>query len=198
MGCPVQTGKFTTASDAITGAPPSDTVMFVQGNESHSAHLAGWGERLAAVLLDGLIAVVLAFAVCFSEAYLDAKVTTSSTGRRIVHIPVVPFVLAGACALLIALIYFGLFDGRGAGQTLGKRAMRIATRDARNGGQIGFWRGFVRAFICFVLWNSWVVPGVVDALWPLWSRKRQALHDYAVRSLVVKVPQREDLVSFAT
>jgi len=32
-----------------------------------------------------------------------------------------------------------------------------------------------------------VIPAILDYLWPLWDRKKQALHDKVVGSVVVRV-----------
>jgi hypothetical protein len=61
----------------------------------------------------------------------------------------------------------------------------IAVRHAGTGGLLGYRLAAARAFVfgvglsIFPLW-------VVDCLWPLWDKQRQALHD-KVGSIVVRV-----------
>ncbi|MGH9279267.1 MAG: RDD family protein, partial [Acidimicrobiales bacterium] len=96
--------------------------------------------------------------------------------------------------LVVAVVYSGLLDGSSHGQTVGKMAMRLQVRDATVGGPIGFRRAAVRRFIYQCLFLALAIPGVVNALSPLWDRHRQAWHDKAVGSVLVNAappPDRE-------
>ena len=53
------------------------------------------------------------------------------------------------------------------------------------GGSIGYGRAFGRLAIIFVS-ALFILPIVLDYLWPLWDKKNQALHDKVVGSVVVK------------
>ena len=57
--------------------------------------------------------------------------------------------------------------------------------DDSAGGSIGYGRAFGRYAITFVF-SIFVLPIVLDYLWPLWDGKNQALHDRVVGSVVVK------------
>lgn len=94
--------------------------------------------------------------------------------------------LAIALSLLFPFVYFGWANGE-LGQTLGKRILRLYVVDHVTGAKIGFARGLIRHFSFFALFVALVVPGVIDALFPLWDKKRQTLHDKVVRSVVVTV-----------
>jgi uncharacterized RDD family membrane protein YckC len=83
------------------------------------------------------------------------------------------------------LLYFGVLDGRG--QTVGKLALGIAVRSEATGHPIGVGRGMARRALYILLWAAFFIPGLLNALSPLWDRKRQAWHDHAVGSVVVKV-----------
>lgn len=94
--------------------------------------------------------------------------------------------LAIALSLLFPFVYFGWANGE-LGQTLGKRVLRLHVVDHLTGAKIGFGRGLIRHLSFFGLFVALVVPGIVDALFPLWDKKRQTLHDKVVRSVVVTV-----------
>lgn len=91
-----------------------------------------------------------------------------------------------ALSLLFPFAYFAYCNGE-LGQTLGKRILGLHVVDQASGARIGFGRALLRHGIFFVLFLALVIPGVVNLLFPLWDRRRQTLHDKAVRSVVVTV-----------
>jgi uncharacterized RDD family membrane protein YckC len=136
---------------------------------------AGWGSRLAAYLLDTILLLVpmaVVFGVLFA---LDPDDDSP------VWVAVVVVYLA---SLVLPFVYFTVMHGRERGQTLGKRALGIRVV-ADGGGRLGYGRAFGRYAITFVF-GIFLIPVVLDYLWPLWDRKNQALHDKAVGSLVVR------------
>lgn len=90
-------------------------------------------------------------------------------------------------ALLLQAVYFAAFNGLGTGQTPGNRAPGIAVRDARTGEAIGFWRGLLRWLVRAVLYAAFVIPGLVNDLFPLWTARRQTIADMAAGSVMVKL-----------
>lgn len=94
--------------------------------------------------------------------------------------------LAIVFSLLLPFVYFGWCNGE-LGQTLGKRVLGLHVIDHESGARIGFGRGLLRHLTFFALFVAFIVPGIVDALLPLRDRRRQTLHDKAVRSVVVAV-----------
>ena len=133
--------------------------------------LAGWWQRVGALLLDSLIIGI--------PAYIVALVITSHS--------------AGGSSVLVTelvvgigeLLYFAILDGNS--QSVGKRALGIAVRSEATGQPIGFGAALARWLIWVVLWWILYIPGLLDALSPLWDSKNQAWHDHAVGSLVVQV-----------
>ena len=61
--------------------------------------------------------------------------------------------------------------------------------DAENGGAIGFGRAALRRFVYQVLFLPFGIPGLINALSPLWDRRRQAWHDKVANSVVVNSPR---------
>ena len=88
--------------------------------------------------------------------------------------------------LILPFVYYTVMQGRASGQSLGKRWLGIRVADDSTAGPIGYGRAFGRYAIIFVF-ALFVLPIVLDYLWPLWDKKNQALHDKVVGSVVLKV-----------
>lgn len=131
-----------------------------------AAEPASWASRVGALVLDSIVVWIPGLIVLA----LFAAAKAGPLGELVI----------GAGGLL----YFAVLDGRG--QTLGKRMVGIAVRDERSGLPIGFGRALVRWLIYSVLWYLLFIPGMVNALSPLWDRRHQAWHDHAVGSVVVR------------
>ena len=84
-----------------------------------------------------------------------------------------------------AALYYAIMNGSRRGQTVGKMALGIAVRDARNGEPIGFWRALGRYVITLVFSVALYVPYILDSLAPLWDGRRQAWHDKVAHSVVI-------------
>lgn len=142
-----------------------------------SAEIASWGRRLAAVLVDGLL---LAFLVLFTM--LAAGVPLQEVNDSI---------LGGSSWTTIALFVLpeAIYDTWMVGsrsQTFGKMLLGIKVVGADDRAPIGYARAFTRWVSTATLWALWLVPGLVDHLWPLRDRRNQTLHDKFARSLVVR------------
>ena len=84
---------------------------------------------------------------------------------------------------MIGAIYFTLLDGGPSGQTLGKKALGIRVISLKEGGSIGYGRGFVRWLVQNFL--SWIF--LLGYLWMLWDKEKQCWQDKAAGSVVVPV-----------
>jgi uncharacterized RDD family membrane protein YckC len=135
--------------------------------------LATWGQRLGALVIDELFLFVVTFCAVFTLSL-----------RRTFAGAMVSLVLAGA--------YYAVLNGSEMGQTFGKRAMNIQVRDiGGSGGAIGGQRAALR-YVTVGLFR--IVPffglfTLLDGMWPLWDRHRQALHDKIAGSVVVRVTE---------
>lgn len=158
--------------------------------------LAGWGQRLGAYLIDGLVVSIPFTLAWFVYAFAIMMPRLIEASRRAA--PGVPAPppdpslfqgLLGFYALVIVLsaAYYIWGNGRPSGQTLGKRAVHIAVR-RDGGGELGYVRALVRWAVSIGLFFLFYIPGLVNYLWPLWDEKHQALHDKAAGSVVVRVP----------
>ena len=138
--------------------------------------LAEWWQRLLARIIDGIIAA------CVSAPFGTFSRTTTVDGTN------AAFRLTGARVipgLVFGLLYFGLMNGL-LGKTLGKMAMGIKVVAKDTGNVIGAGKGLLRALIESVLWYICIIPGLINDLSPLWDSGRQAWHDKAVGSHVIK------------
>lgn len=142
------------------------------------------GTRFAAHILDSLVmtgAVIALYVVSLILSFLASSVSRIS------------YDLATLAAALIALLTLAAYAvvvvgyviwGWGNGQTVGKRAMKIAVVDARTGGPIGYSRAIVRYLMMVVMG----LPCYVGYFSILASDGR-GWHDKAADSRVVVCPE---------
>jgi uncharacterized RDD family membrane protein YckC len=139
---------------------------------------SSWGRRVVAYLLDALVlAVPLIIVILLAVVAADPE-DEDDGAWAVVGV-------AYLLTLLLPFVYFTVMQGRARGQSLGKKWLGIRVADDSAGGSIGYGRAFGRYAITFVF-SLFVLPIVLDYLWPLWDRKNQALHDKVASSVVVK------------
>jgi uncharacterized RDD family membrane protein YckC len=120
---------------------------------------AGFWRRFGAALLDGLILAI--------PSIILVLILGRTAGQ--------------ALQTLLSLAYFTYFEGGPTGATLGKRALGIRVYDLRQGGPIGYGRGFVR-------WISRIlstIPIFLGYFWMIWDGEKQTWHDKLAGSVVV-------------
>jgi len=157
------------------------------------APLAGWGARLGAWIIDGLIVVVPALIVL---AVLGAGVLASSEGNS--DAGVIAFVggliLTFLVIAVISFIYAPLLmkrQGANNGQTWGKQLLGIrAVRDDSQPYTFGSaaLREVVLKNLAVGIASSIIplIPWFLNFFWPLWDDQNRALHDMAASSHVVQ------------
>jgi len=155
--------------------------------------LAGWGARLGAYAIDGLI-VFVPFAIVFAVLAGAVGITGNGNDDTALGGVIVALVLSVLVFALVALLYAPLLMRRAGernGQTLGKQVVGI--RAVRDNGQA--WTFGPAALREVVLKNIAVgiassiiplIPWFLNFFWPLWDDQNRALHDMAVSSHVVK------------
>ncbi|MEW6476234.1 MAG: RDD family protein [Actinomycetota bacterium] len=138
----------------------------VAAPEANGVVLADWWRRVAALVIDTAILwipVMLAF-------------------RSMERLPrMVVFTV-------VSIIYFVLLNGSRRGQTLGKMVWDIRVRDAATGGRLGPAKALRRHLIpapFFMIPILGLALWLTNGLWPLWDRRRQAVHDKLAGSVVV-------------
>jgi uncharacterized RDD family membrane protein YckC len=126
-------------------------------SDTASGPRAGFGARLGASILDGLLFLAVAIPLLFIDPVLYYTV-----------------------ALLGQALYFSLLEGGRAGQTLGKKALGIRVVDFNTGGPIGGGRGFLR-YIGRIPSSIFFL----GYLWMLWDPQKQTWHDKIAGTVVV-------------
>lgn len=154
--------------------------------------LASWGKRLGAALIDAVVITIPSYIIMLVVgvgAFQSADIETDEFGNVVsVGDPssfIVTMLVSFGIVTALGIAYQVYFNGSEKGQTIGKMALKIQVRDEKTGGPIGYGRAAIRWLVAVVLWAACYVPGIVDALFPLWDPKRQTIHDKAANSLVV-------------
>lgn len=156
--------------------------------------LAGWGARLGAMLLDGLmfnlvpVGLVLAGYIPYGNKVSDAVndchdhgIETSDctlpdpTGTNIL------LIVIGGLLSLAVLFYLSYREGQ-TGQTPGKKILGIRVLREQDGAALGFGRAFGRR----LLHGLDALPCFLGFLWPLWDQKNQTWADKMVTTVVIK------------
>jgi uncharacterized RDD family membrane protein YckC len=124
---------------------------------------AGFWARLAAAVLDGLLAAAVALAIAVAARLADAQA------------------LGAAIAVAAIWLYFALLESSPGGATFGKRALHLQVLTAGGMQRVGFLRATGR---WAGRWLSALAFGVGYLIQPFTAR-RQALHDLLAGTVVV-------------
>jgi len=168
------------------------------------ARYASWGSRVAARILDGLILAIPSYLLIellvpglykSFEAWMYDLIKAAQAGKS--YPGEIPMELlnslttAGIAVMVLGVLYRALFIA-GFGATLGKMALRIyVTRtDDSSARTPGFVRALVRALadelIGYFSGILLFLPTLINYLMPLFTEKKQTLHDMMARTIVVK------------
>jgi uncharacterized RDD family membrane protein YckC len=152
--------------------------------------LAGYGRRVAAFLIDGLIVGIGAaiLLVAITAPFSVGFFASDNVGLVALF---VGFSLGVLCVTVVAFLYAPALMARTNGRTLGR--MVAGTRVVRADGQpITF--GFamlrevaVKALLFGILATiTGGISSLLDVLWPLWDEENRALHDFVVNTRTVE------------
>jgi uncharacterized RDD family membrane protein YckC len=183
----------------IAGAVPSPVLMMPAplGPYGYSAsgfravvQYAGFGQRLGAVLIDGLILGVpsgILFALFFAAAPRETRACTVNGRAAFCEVPTggsIALFMLGMLTLSVCSIvfYFGFLEGR-RGQTVGKRALGIKTVRRTTGEVPGVGRAIGRTFAHYL--SGFLC--YLGYLWMLWDNEKQTWHDKICDTIVIKV-----------
>ncbi len=191
---PAQTGLVPSVppppfGSVAPGYPPAYHQL--PGNER-----AGFGIRLGAWLLDGLLYGLLSLVfvipgvVLVASAFADCDwVETGESSWELFCPPGEPnggAIAAGIGVMLLGVLFVAFLYVRAmgkTGQTWGARIVGVKVVDERTGSVIGFWRALGRSlFAGFISANIFYL----GYLWMLWDDKKQTWQDKVVTSIVVK------------
>jgi uncharacterized RDD family membrane protein YckC len=156
--------------------------------------LAGWGARLGASLLDGLMfnliptGLIMAGYLPYSKKVQDTldacRDQGISTGNCDTPSPTggnVTLFLVGVALSLAVLVFLSIREGA-TGQTPGKKILGIRLLREQDGSALGFGRAFGRRWLHVL--DS--IPCGLGFLWPLWDAKNQTWADKMVHTVVIK------------
>lgn len=157
------------------------------------AQLAGWGVRLGAYLIDGLVLVIpaiLLFVALVAGAVGIGSGNEDVTAGAVIGALFLWFLLMTVIYLLYAPLLMARSGDRN-GQTWGKQLLSI--RVVRDGG-VPFnygsaaLREVVLKFLAVGIAASIIpiIPWFLNFFWPLWDDQNRALHDMVVSTHVVK------------
>lgn len=162
--------------------------------EAHFGPVAGFGDRVLALLLDGLLGLVAFAPMLFSipffiagapertgyDAYGYAVYGSGNTTMLVVGIL---FIVLGFLVALGVQLWNRVFRMGRRGQSIGKGVVGLMLIDARTGQPIGAGMCFVRELVSNVVNQVFYL----SALWMLWDDDRQTVADKAAHSTVIKV-----------
>jgi uncharacterized RDD family membrane protein YckC len=162
------------------GAPPG------YGGLPPGVELASWGQRAAALLLDGLFSALLfipgVIVIAIGAASEDDDGTVNAVSGTL---------LAIGIALCVAAIVVGIWNvgwrtGKH-GWSWGKQVMKIKLVRLADGvppgGGVGLGRYLVRTLLGNI---SFGIYTLLTYLWPLWDERKQTLDDKIFSTLVVR------------
>lgn len=164
--------------------------------------LAGWGTRLAALLLDTVVVYLLIQLVSLPlagestaamQTWLDEATRTTQAGGPVdfqqlfATYPLRELLVSVAIGLVVTVAYHAVLL-RWKSATVGKLLLKLRVVPVDHGahqGQLGWSTIALRV-------GLWVVGGqlifvfrLLDGLFPLWQPKRQAIHDLAAKTQVI-------------
>lgn len=164
--------------------------------------LAGRLARLGAGILDSIILGIVAIPAALISIRWDRLTDSVESGEPITD-PMdmynIPVLLSGY--LVVFILGFGYFTVAHAkwGQTIGKKAFSIRVVKAADWSAVTWGQSAVREAVVYAISIVTVVlnfltpaagilglVGLIDNAWILWDQRRQALHDKAAGTVVMK------------
>jgi uncharacterized RDD family membrane protein YckC len=139
--------------------------------------MGGW-------LIDFLIVSIPMGIIILAAHGWTKTYTFSSNGEVVAHYHVRP--IYGLLFAVVAIGYGTLFVGSSRGQTPGMIVVGARAIDPATGGSIGYGRALWRAFFEYLMSAVFVIPWIVDMLWPLWDSRNQTLHDKVSNTVVIR------------
>jgi len=139
---------------------------------------AGWWQRVGATIIDNLI------------LFIPTEIVLYAVSRGL------NYVVADVAAIVVEGFYMFILLTKPAAQTIGNRAVGTRVRNAADGGPPSP-RQILRRFGLVALYSLLVVLGaravtlvglcaLADSLFPLFTSRKQTLHDIYARTIVVR------------
>ncbi|MEV8378581.1 RDD family protein [Kribbella sp. NPDC056861] len=145
--------------------------------------LAGWGSRVGASLLDGLVSgvpVIIGYVVLLTSVSNNGENIYSdgspSSGAIVVFV-------IGILASIGLWVWNRVIRQGNTGQSVGKSVLGIKLVDSASYQPIGAGKAFLRDFLRGIFDQACLL----NSLWPLWDDKKQTWHDKVMSTYVVKL-----------
>ena len=151
-------------------------------DDDEGVEYASWWRRFIALLIDGVITTIAVMLLFFVVGIVLGVGASARAGRPAAQESLSLLFLIGY--FVIPALYF--IAGNGIGGTVGKSMMGIRVRRSDSDESIGLVRAFLRYIVPIGLAALFLVPYLLDMLWPLWDSKNQSLHDKVAGSIVVR------------
>jgi uncharacterized RDD family membrane protein YckC len=154
-----------------------------------SYEYAGFGSRLLAVIIDGLIIGAVSFVIQITVGIFSGILGASSqaldssgvqTGASIISMII--SMVGGLVQFAISMGYSVYFIGKN-GQTIGKKILNIKVVNPDTLLPVGYGSAALREIIGKML-SSFVFS--LGYLWMLWDDKKQTWHDKIAHTIVIK------------
>jgi len=147
---------------------------------------AGFGSRLGALVIDGLIQGIFTIPVWIALKSVPTKIEgcTVNDEARLCEVPTGSgwaIIIAVGLAVGIAYLVW-MCRMLGKGQTVGMKATSIRLADAQTGQPVGTGRAVGRYFASILS----AIPCYLGYFWNLWDGKKQTWHDKLINAVVVK------------
>lgn len=168
------------------GAPPPGYQPYQQ-NYQAVPNYGGFGSRLGALIIDGLIGALfyIPAGIAFAASPKTTEVCTINNEVNLCEVPTAAgFATIIGAAAIFGIVYLVIFCRMvGKGQSIGMKALNIRLVSADAGQPIGAWRALgwqlahvVSGFVCYL-----------GYLWCLWDSRKQTWHDKIVGTVMIKV-----------
>lgn len=146
----------------------AETLMTQEPKSKHSGLPASFGSRFLAFFIDNLVLLPLNFVVAIALA-VATNASEDSIG-----------IVWNLSAILNSFLYFSVMESSSKRATFGKMALGLVVVDYK-GKRLSFDKSASRFVGRFI---SALILGV-GFLMPLWTKKRQCLHDIIASTLVI-------------
>ena len=174
-GAPPPSGGYPAPPPAYGAAP----AYYGQATGGPVAYgLASFGQRAGALLID----TVIVTAVYVIGTIVAVATTPSSSFDNPNPGPTGVGILIMILSYLAAAAYYPFFEGKPAGQTLGKKALGIRVVRKANGAPLGYGLAIGRFLARFA--DSFTFG--LGLLWAAWDHDHQTFHDKIAGTLVVR------------
>lgn len=143
-----------------------------------NTNYAGFGKRLVASIVDGLILTIpmMVLGIGAGSAFLSLTTSVSSMG------------FLNLVMMLLSFGYFAYFESSEKQATPGKSMMNIKVADI-NGNRLTFGKAFLRNVMKIV--SAMII--YIGFIMAAFTQKKQALHDMAVGAILLDDTQQKEL-----